>query len=329
MSCDRRLARPPRPLQLGAALLLAMLILTLVASAAAAMVWAQQRAVELQAAERVRAQAGWILLGAQDWARLMLRSDAGRAFPPSAGWARTLEESRLSQFLGAGGNDGSGSGGGSGEDALEVFLSGEIDDAQARYNLRRLVADEGQPVAAEVAALRRLCAAAGAEAELADRLAAGLAAAWHARAPEAPLAPQRVEQLAWLGLDAVGLQAITPYVTILPTRTALNANTAAAPALLAAIDGLELPDAQRIVQTLQRSPAASAAALRELLPTGTSLDEARVGIGSSHFEVRARLRWEDQRLEESWLLERRGVGAGAQVRVLRSERRSLLPGTTG
>ncbi|MCC7101108.1 MAG: general secretion pathway protein GspK, partial [Rubrivivax sp.] len=88
MSCDRRLARPPRPLQLGAALLLAMLILTLVASAAAAMVWAQQRAVELQAAERVRAQAGWILLGAQDWARLMLRSDAGRAFPPSAGWAR-------------------------------------------------------------------------------------------------------------------------------------------------------------------------------------------------------------------------------------------------
>lgn len=322
MSMGATAARRHADAQRGAALLLAMLILTLVASAAAAMVWTQQRAVELQAAERVRAQAGWILVGAQDWARLMLRSDAGRAFPPSAGWARKLEESRLSQFLG-------GEGGAGGDDALDLFLSGEIDDAQSRYNLRRLIADDGQPVPAEIAALRRLCAAAGADAALAERLAGGLVAAWNAHESTAPLAPQRVEQLAWLGLDAQGLQAITPYVTILPARTALNANTAAAPALLAAIDGLELPDAQRIVQTLQREPAASAAALKGLLPSGVAVDEARVGVHSSHFAVRAWLRWDDRLLEERWLFERRGVGAGAQVLLLRSERRSLLPGTTG
>lgn len=320
----RRVASPPPRMrtaaaQRGAALLLAMLILTLVASAAAAMVWTQQRAVDLLAAERVRAQAGWILVGAQDWARLMLRSDAGRAFPPNAGWARKLEESRLSQFLAASGADGADGG----SDALDLYLSGEIDDAQSRYNLRRLVADDGQPVPAEIAALGRLCIAAGADATLADRLASRLAAAWHSHEPTAPLAPQRVEQIAWLGLDAPGLQAILPYVTLLPARTALNANTAAAPALLAAIDGLELPDAQRLAQTLQRDPALSVAALRSLLPAGIALDEARVGVHSSHFEVQARLRWDDRLLEERWLFERRGVGAGAQVNLLRSDRRSL------
>ncbi len=110
---------------------------------------------------------------------------------------------------------------------------------------------------------------------------------------------------------------------MLPARTALNANTAAAPALLAAIDGLELPDAQRLAQTLQRDPALSVAALRSLLPAGIALDEARVGVHSSHFEVQARLRWDDRLLEERWLFERRGVGAGAQVNLLRSDRRSL------
>lgn len=295
-----------------------MLILTLVATVAAAMVLHQQRAVEAEAAERARAQAAWILAGAQDWARLMLRADADRAFPPSAGWARQLEESRLSQFLAA---DGDGSGD-SDADLLEVFLSGEIDDAQSRYNLRRLVGDDGKPLALEVAALRRLCEATGASAGLADQLATGLAAAWSGRSADSPIAPTRPQQLAWLGLDAAQLALLTPYITLLPTRTPLNANTAAAPALLAAIDGLALPDAQRIAQALQRTPATSSAALQALLPATLTLDADRVGVQSRHFEVLGRLRWQDRILEERWLLERRGSGGGVQVVLLRSERRS-------
>lgn len=321
MSADipRRRLRADR--ERGAALLLAMLILTLVASAASAMVWQQQRAVELQAAERVRAQAEWILIGAQDWARLLLRQDANRAFPPSAGWARKLEESRLSQFLAADRDT-------QGEVLPEVFLGGEIDDAQARYNLRRLVGEDGKPVAAEVAALRRLCATAGADATLADRIAERLASAWHSSEPTAPLPPARIEQLDWLGIDPLQLAPILPYVTLLPSPTPLNANTAQAPALVAAIDGLELPEAQRIVQALQRSPAPSSSVLREMLPAGLTMEPQRVGVQSSHFEVHARLRWEDRVLEERWLFQRSGVGAGAQVRVLRSERTSSPQGGT-
>lgn len=310
-----RRAPGPARAQRGAALLVAMLILTLVATAAAAMVLHQQRAIEVEAAERARTQAAWLLTGAQDWARLLLRADAERAFPPNAGWARTLEESRLSQFLAADTQVGD-------EGGLDVFLSGEIDDAQGRYNLRRLVGDDGRPVATEIAALRRLCEAAGADAALADRLGSGLAQAWGSRSESAPLAPTRPEQLAWLGIAAPTLALIAPHVTILPTRTALNANTAQAPALLAAIDGLTLPDAQRIVQTLQREPAASTAALQALLPPPLALDADRVGVQSRHFEVLGRLRWAQRVLEERWLFERRGSGGGVQVVLLRSTRQS-------
>ena len=57
----------------GAALLLAMLTVTLVATFAAAAMWQQWRAVEVETAERGRVQSAWILVGALDWSRLILR----------------------------------------------------------------------------------------------------------------------------------------------------------------------------------------------------------------------------------------------------------------
>ena len=62
----------------GAALLTAMVIVTLVATLAAAMVWQQWRAVQAETIERSRIQSAWILSGALDWARLILRDELGR-----------------------------------------------------------------------------------------------------------------------------------------------------------------------------------------------------------------------------------------------------------
>src|SRR6202008_3532089 len=61
--------------QRGAALLMAMLVVVLVATFAAASLWQQWRSVEVETAERARIQSGWILTGALDWARLILRED--------------------------------------------------------------------------------------------------------------------------------------------------------------------------------------------------------------------------------------------------------------
>ncbi len=90
--------------QQGAALLLAMLTVTLVATFAAASMWQQWRAVEVEAAERGRAQSAWILVGALDFSRLILREDArsgGNVDHLAEPWAVPLQESRLSTFLAA------------------------------------------------------------------------------------------------------------------------------------------------------------------------------------------------------------------------------------
>jgi hypothetical protein len=180
---------PPRCVsglrQRGAALLLAMTLLALVASLAAGMVWLQWRAVQVEAAERSRGQSAWILAGALDWTRLILREDARSGAVDHAGepWATPLAEARLSSFLAANREA-------TADSEVEAFLAGSITDAQARYNLRNLFADDGRAVPQELLTLNRLCATAG----LRDRHWAGqCVASPHSR----PRPGQRVGPRYW------------------------------------------------------------------------------------------------------------------------------------
>lgn len=59
--------------QQGAALLMAMLTVALVAVLASTAVWQQWRTLSVETAERQAQQAHWLLAGAQDWARVVLR----------------------------------------------------------------------------------------------------------------------------------------------------------------------------------------------------------------------------------------------------------------
>jgi general secretion pathway protein K len=326
-------ARPRALARRGAALLLAMVILTLVATVAASMVWQQERSVRVEAAERARAQAAWMLTGALDWARLILREDlradrerqrgaTPRALVDALGetWANPLEEARLSSFLAADRDN-------TADTTLEVFLSGSITDAQARWNLRNLVGGDGKVIAVELAAFRRLVDQAGAPADTATRVADALAAAWAPASAErvatAPLAPARFADLRWLGIDAPTLERLEPYVTLLPVRTPVNANTAASEVLVAAIDGLDLGSAERIVQARKRKDLGALQSLQEikdLLPQGIEPSPDRVSVTTQFFEVRGRLRLDERVLEERSLVERRDN----EVVVRRRERLSLL-----
>ncbi|MDE2146617.1 MAG: type II secretion system minor pseudopilin GspK [Burkholderiales bacterium] len=312
-----------RPGQQGAALLLAMIILALVTTLAAGMVWQQARAVQVEAAERARAQSAWVLTGALDWARLILREDlraAQRRGPlyTSLGdsWATPLEEARLSSFLAADQDNNVDSG-------PEAFISGRIVDAQSRYNLRNLVDGTGRIVPVQLAGLQRLAQAAGAPGSAADEIAQALARAYAPVAaggnPQAPIKPQQLSDLRWLGVDDATLQPLRPFVTLLPVLTPVNANTAPAEVLLAAIDGLDLGSAQRIVQARQRNPYTTLPALQAVLPQGATLDATRVGVFSAWFVVTGRLRLDERVLEQRSLLQR----DLDRVTVRRTERRSF------
>jgi len=311
----------PRIRQRGAALLLAMVILTLVATLAAGMVWQQWRAVQVEAAERARAQAAWILTGGLDWSRLILREDAltGRATGLGEPWATPLAETRLSTFLAADSENNVDSG-------PEVFLSGAIRDAQSRYNLRNLVDAEGKLKPEELRVLERLCASAGAADGTAAVIANGLRAAWGPPGGDgnaaAALPPAKLAHLVWLGLDAATVQRLAPYIDVLPRATAVNLNTASREVLAAVIEGLDMGSAERLVQSRQRRAFRTLAEAKTELPPGSVLDEARVTVRSVFFEVNGRLRLEDRVLEERSLVERRG-DRGGDVLALQRTRRSL------
>lgn len=298
--------------QRGAALLIAMLILTLVATVASAMVWHQQRAIEVEAAERASTQADEMLTAILDTARFFIRTlPAGTPMIDGTGIGQELKDMRLAELLAADRNN-------TVDSTLEAFFSAQIRDAQGRYNLRRLVADDGKVVEVELAGLRRLCDAAGVPTEVAEQLAAGLSRAWSGQDDEGPLPPGRLEQLAWLGVDASTLALLRPHVDILPMRTPVNANNATVPALLAAIDGA---DATTLQAVLARRPATGwrdLASLRTLMPEGVTVDDGRASVQTRLFTVRGSVRLGDRERVEQWLVEHRS-SRGNEVVVLRHE----------
>ena len=292
-----------RSQQHGAALLTAMIIVTLVVTLAASMVWQQWRAVQVEAAERARTQAAWILAGALDWARLILKENTGTNRPTTLGdpWATPLAEARLSTFLAT---DKSHT-----DDGPEAFLSGSIVDMQARFNLHNLLAD-GKDVKLQREALLRLCAAIGVDSGVAQTIANGLLTA---TAPgtdpqaNAPLLPRSVDQLGWLGVDSATIKLLAPHVVLLDRVTAVNVNTASREVLMAAVKGLDSATAERLMQVRQRSPFRDVASFEAQIPTLTPLPPgAAVDVRSIFFEVRAKLRLADRVLVERTLVRRDG-----------------------
>jgi general secretion pathway protein K len=312
----------PRQRQHGAALLLAMLIVTLVATLAAGMVWQQWRAIEVESAERARAQSAWLLEGALDWARLILREDARDGGPDglTEPWATGLAEIRLSTFLAVDQDHNT-------DPGLDAFLSGQITDAQSRYNLRNLVSDDEDTVKAELAILSRLCYLLGLSTDVADQISGAMNGAREAEdavdegsavQAGALVKLQRVEQLRWLGLDAATVERLVPFLVILPQRTAVNINTASAEVLMAVIPHLDRASAQRLTQQRlqQKKGFESLAAAKAVLPQQITLDPKNITYQSSHFEITGQLRYEDSVLRELSLVQRRGT----EVLVLRRDR---------
>ena len=286
----------------GAALLSAMLTVTLVATLAATALWRQWRQVEIESAERTRQQTTWLLAGALDWARLILREDArsGGTDHLAEPWAVPLQESRLSSFLASGQP--------AADEAGEAFLSGQIIDLQGRLNVTNLVdADKvSQPALEDFG---RLFALLGLPARELALLAENLRAATSAsEKPGILLLPQRAEQLTWLGLSARSLDRLAPYITLLPERTPVNLNTAPPEVLYACVGGLEMAQARRLAAQRSLSHFRTLAdASRALQGSMQPLDASRHSVSSRYFEIRGRLRVGPAAVEDRALIQRDGL----------------------
>ena len=327
-----RLQLRKRSCSRGAALLAAMLTVTLVATFAASALWQQWRGIEVETAERARVQSAWILIGALDWSRLILIEDynaggAGGADHLAEPWAVPLEEARLSTFLAADRNvvqqDDAGS------DTSDAFLSGQIIDLQSRLNLATLV--NGSADTKEVHdQFARLFARLGLAPAQLDALTAALRQAQppgdgenkgqgnDSGSSNAPLMPQTLEQLTWLGLPPATVAALAPYATLLPDpATRLNINTADATVLMAGIEGLDEAGANKLIAVRQLQHFRNLQDARVLLGNSSAqLTEGLHDTRSSYFEVRGRLRLRDVTVHERSLVHR----VGRTVTTLERER---------
>jgi general secretion pathway protein K len=309
-----------RVAQRGAALLLAMLTVALVATLASAALWQQWRASEVEQADRQRVQAGWILTGALDWARLILREDARSNQSSGNGdhfgepWAMPLEEARLSSFLAADKSNNTD------DNALQAFLSGEVIDLQSRLNFTNLVRTVGSGNTAkteisevDLRSFSRLYQLLGLpEAEL-NAAARELQSTTHLALNDpmpsrTSLMPRKFAQLAWLGVSRASLTALEPYATVLPTRTSLNLNTASAQAIVATVPGMDLAQARQLVTLRESRPFKSLADVSNVMPSMSGkLSDLYHGVRSEHFEVRGRLRLENTIIEERSLVVRHNL----------------------
>ncbi len=144
-----------------------------------------------------------------------------------------------------------------------------------------------------------------------------------APASTAPLWPQQMSQLVWLGLPPASVAALQAHVTLLPGRTPVNLNTASPEVLQAVLPGLSRAAANQLVARRASKPFAS------LSDTGLSngLDEMLHSVNSGFFEMRAELRQQPgstSGVAQHALLQRQR----ADVRALWLRRSSLAEATT-
>jgi general secretion pathway protein K len=302
-----------------------MLTVVLVASLASATLWQQWRSVEVEAAERSRSQSAWVLVGALDWARLILREDGrkGGADHLAEPWAVPLAQARLSSFLAADRSDALAA-----DEMQSAFLSGQIVDLQSRLNVTNLV-QNGQVDAASQLAFERLFQLLNLpEVEL-QTMALLLSQAQAARpgsvlgqaqratganTPSAPndanatLWPQTVDQLAWVGLSAPTLARLRPFITLLPVSTPVNLNTAPAEVIFASVAGLELADANRLVQARTTRHFATLTEAGDALGKAAALLSAnRHSVDSRFFEVQGTLRIDQVQVQAQSVVQRDGL----------------------
>ena len=302
----------------GAALLTAMLTVALVATLASAALWQQWRSLEIESAERARMQSQWILTGALDWARLILREDGrsvGSGGSPEVDhlaepWAVPLQEARLSTFLASSGSN---------NDALDTtttmsqtFLSGDISDLQSRLNVRNLV-ESGKVSQPALEALTRLFVKLQIPVSELTLLAENLRFALdtnkeNGNAALAPLMPQRVSQLVWLGLSTKTVMLLSPYITLLPVPTPVNVNTADVTVLAAAIPQTDAAQAQRLVTLRETRHFREVADVATALGVPVSnLAKAQLDVKSQFFEIHGQLRQEKIVVQQQSVVQRTGL----------------------
>lgn len=298
--------------QQGMAVIAMLLLVAVIALLASSLLARQTTALHVAQSEQIRLQGQWMLRGEISRSQFLLRREAKRT-PVTrldGAWSQPVNGLLVGQLGG-----------------MPARVFSEIDDEQAKFNLRNLV-DGGAIDARETAAFLRLCALLGIgndqAALIARRVVVSLIAApqqgdqpaneQDAKAEQAAaesigiqtlsareLAPRLrdlSDLLAVPGIRTESVARLQPYVTVLPQRTWINANTAGPEVLSAWVPGLSLSRAKALLATrdsgqwfINRGDFSRRLQMPEL-----DESEILIGITSQWFRLSGALRSADRTL---------------------------------
>lgn len=302
----RRLQR-----QRGVAVVTALLLTTLAVTIVASLFWQQQVQVRSMENQRLQLQTRWILRGALDWARLILRQDAldNRQVTTLGGvWATPLAETRLDQYVERERVEG---------ENFNATLSGQMTDAQSRYNLANLAVSRA-PVAEQVAVFQRLLTNLQLDGSLAQAVAdqvartqqpapAGQAAqnALPVQGGTEPMELMRVEDLlAVAGFTPQAIERLRDLVIVLPTQTAVNVNTAPVELLAALPENFSMAEAAALAYQRKQAYFISKPDFTGKLNGKQVNAKVQIDIRSDYFLVLSRVRLDRANLDAQALIQR-------------------------
>jgi general secretion pathway protein K len=337
-------ARRPRPRlrQRGVAVITALLLTTLAVAIVTSLFWQQQVQVRSMENQRLQLQTKWILRGALEFSIMILRADNAPYTALDQPWATPLAETRLDQYIERERVEG---------ENFTATLSGNITDACARYNLRNL-ADNGVPDGQQVIIFGRLLQNLNLDKSLAlhaaDFVAAGqpVSGAVHGATqnqnqnqnqlqgqigatqlqPQAPPPrggtnglPIRLMQvddlLSVQGFNPAVIERLRPFVVVLPAKTEVNVNTAAAEVLAAVVENnYSVSEANALIVRRKQAPFRGLSdfqtALNNHLPT-----PGGPGTKSDWFLIDSRIRLDRAALDAESLVHRTSVNGRTDATV--------------
>lgn len=288
--------------QHGVAIITALLLTALAITIVASLFWQQQIQVRAVENQRLQLQKLWILRGALDWAKLILREDIKYSETDNLTepWAVPLADTSLDQYVQKNQDR---------EIARQAILSGAIQDAQSRLNLTGL-ATAGKINEKEILIFERLLNSLQIETTLARQAANHMAASQQNESGG-------VSSLRYLGFqypnDLLTIAGFTPeilnklesHVIFLPRDTAINANTASEFVLSAALAPLSLSDARALIVKRTQSPFKNLNDLAvQLSGTQTSLDANKISLDTNFFLVHGQITLQQNGLQIIALVER-------------------------
>lgn len=286
----------------GAAVITAMLVVALAATAASFMLW--QNHLWLRQVENLadQAQARWIARAASNWGRAVLDEDSRDVDHGGEQWAALLPP------LEAEGGQ----------------VSGVLRDAQGQVNLNNLV-QNGKVSAGDAAILRRLMETLQIDPGLLDALADWMDAdsevttpggaedmQYLALTPPYRAANRMLSDVGELyrvrGFTPETVARLRPFVTALPAPTPVNVNSASPEVLAALCQGLRLADARALVANRGSAHFRDREAFRKQLPEGAQARNEDFSVNSGYFLALARAR--HGRVQSAWqaLLQRPAQG---------------------